>query len=89
MSTPPPEVLDAFGVKDEPTLMHGGHGRTWRAGEIVLKPVEDVGEHAWVAQVYDAWTSTDVRVPQPLRAGGAWSVAGRGRLLDLVEERLS
>ena len=78
MSAPPREVLEAFAVTGEPTLLRGGMGRTWRAGEVVLKPVDDITEHAWVAEVYDAWPSSDIGVPQPLRAEGAWSFAGWG-----------
>jgi uncharacterized protein (TIGR02569 family) len=79
VSTPPPsDVLDAFGAAGEPVLLEGGMGRTWRAGDVVLKPVEDVVEHAWVAEVYTAWSCTDVAVPQPLRIGAAWSYAGWG-----------
>jgi uncharacterized protein (TIGR02569 family) len=75
---PPPEVLEAFGATGSPVLLAGGMGRTWRAGDVVLKPVEDVVEHAWVAEVYDAWPDCAVRVPQPLRADGAWAYAGWG-----------
>jgi len=78
MSAPPPAVLDAFGLAGEPALMSGGMGRTWRVGDVVLKPVEDVVEHAWVAEVYDAWRSDAVRVPEPLRVDDRWSVAGWG-----------
>jgi uncharacterized protein (TIGR02569 family) len=79
VTTPPPaEVLHAFGVTGVPSLMDGGMGRTWRVGDVVLKPVTDEVEHAWVAEVYDGWTCPDVRVPQPLRASGAWSYAGWG-----------
>jgi uncharacterized protein (TIGR02569 family) len=78
MSAPPPEVLEAFGVRDRPTLLAGGMQRTWRAGEVVLKPVEDDAEHDWVCEVYDAWSSSEVQVPQPLRAGRAWAFEGWG-----------
>ena len=78
MNAPPPEVLEAFGASGEPVLMAGGQGRTWRVGDLVLKPVEDVVEHAWVAGVYDAWPSSAVRVPQPLRAGADWCFEGWG-----------
>jgi uncharacterized protein (TIGR02569 family) len=78
MSAPPAEVMNAFGVTGAPVLLEGGMGRTWRAGDVVLKPVADVVEHAWVAEVYDAWSSDEVRVPQPLRADGSWSFAGWG-----------
>jgi uncharacterized protein (TIGR02569 family) len=78
MSAPPPEVLDAFGATGEPMLLPGGMARAWRCGDVVLKPVVDVDEHAWVCDVYDAWSSGVVRVPQPLSADGAWAFAGWG-----------
>jgi uncharacterized protein (TIGR02569 family) len=78
VSAPPAEVLAAFGARGEPALLPGGMGRTWLVGELVLKPVEDVVEHAWVAEVFDAWSCDQVRVPQPLRAGDGWSFAGWG-----------
>jgi uncharacterized protein (TIGR02569 family) len=78
VSAPPSEVLEAFGVAGPPVLLAGGMARTWRAGDVVLKPVVDVAEHAWVCDVYDGWSSTTVRVPRPLRADGAWCFAGWG-----------
>ncbi len=75
---PPGSVLEAFGASGEPRLMTGGMGRTWRAGDVVLKQVEDVAEHSWVCEVYDAWRSDEVRVPQPLRVEGAWAVEAWG-----------
>jgi uncharacterized protein (TIGR02569 family) len=77
-AAPPSEVLRAFGAGGRPTLLRGGMQRTWLSGEIVLKPVVDVVEHAWVCEVYDAWASPEVRVPRPLRVGDAWSYAGWG-----------
>jgi hypothetical protein len=41
-------VLAGYGARDEPRLLPGGQGRTWRAGDVVLKPVDDPDEHAWV-----------------------------------------
>lgn len=38
-----------------------------------------ISEHAWVCEVYTAWTAGDVRVPEPVRPAGAddaWSVDG-------------
>jgi uncharacterized protein (TIGR02569 family) len=78
MTTPPSDVLEAFGATAEPVPLAGGMARTWRAGDVVLKPVADVVEHAWVCDVYAGWSSTRVRVPRPLRADGAWSFAGWG-----------
>ena len=53
-------------------------GRTWVVGDVVLKPVDHDAEHAWVCEVYDAWSSDAVGVPRPLRAGIGWSVDGWG-----------
>jgi uncharacterized protein (TIGR02569 family) len=78
VSAPPVDVREAFGVSGEPVLLDGGMHRTWRAGDVVLKPVEEVMEHSWVCEVYDAWSDDAVRVPRPLRAEGGWSYAGWG-----------
>ncbi|MGA8246208.1 MAG: TIGR02569 family protein, partial [Nocardioides sp.] len=76
---PPSAVLEAFGVRGEPRLLDGGQGRTWRAGDVVLKPVDHAVEHSWVCDVYDDWSSPDVDVPRPLRTRlGDWSAAGWG-----------
>jgi uncharacterized protein (TIGR02569 family) len=70
-------VLEAFGVADAPEPLAGGQGETWRAGDIVLKPVGDPGVHDWVSEVQAGWTSAAVRVPDPVRAaGGAWRHEG-------------
>jgi uncharacterized protein (TIGR02569 family) len=76
---PGDEVGRAYGVAAAPVLLDGGQRRTWRAGDVVLKPVDDLPEqHEWLCEVYDAWPASDVvRVPQPLRAeDGAWSAHG-------------
>lgn len=84
MSAPPPDdVLDAFAVTAVPELLTGGMGRAWRAGDVVLKPVEDEAEHDWVCGVYDAWIAAEVRVPRPLRAEGGWSFGGWGAHLHV------
>lgn len=77
---PPAPVLEAFGVAGEPELLPEGFTRTaWRVGDVVVKRVGHVVEHAWISEVYDAWSAPDVRVPTPLRAAdGAWSCEGWG-----------
>jgi uncharacterized protein (TIGR02569 family) len=80
---PSPEVLAAFDVSGSPRRLAGGQGRTWVVGDVVLKPVDQEAEHAWVCEVYDGWSSDAVDVPRPLRAGGAWSTAGWGAQLRL------
>lgn len=94
---PGPMAIRAFGVRED-TLrrLPGGMGHAWTDGRLVLKPVGCVPEHAWVCEVYAAWDSDDVRVPEPVaprsREGGG-SVEGwgahvflPGRDLDLVRE---
>jgi uncharacterized protein (TIGR02569 family) len=75
---PPPGVLDAFGLRPPVTLFASGMGRTWLAGDVVLKPVDLPAEHDWVCDVYDAWSDEHVAVPRPLRMDGQWSFEGWG-----------
>jgi hypothetical protein len=65
---PPREALRAFGVRVEPVLLDGGRRRTWRAGDVVLKPVGDPDEHDWLC---------GSRCPGRLR-GGPPAVGGDG-----------
>ena len=44
MPTPPQPVLDAFGAGAVLQLLDGGRGTSYRAGELVLKPVDDPAE---------------------------------------------
>ncbi|CAN5675583.1 TIGR02569 family protein [soil metagenome] len=76
--TPPPAVLRAFGVRDEPVLLDGGQYRAFRAGGLVLKPVDDPPEqHDWLCETYAAWSAHDlVRVPEPVAADAGWSAHG-------------
>lgn len=75
--TPPPEVRAAFGAIDEPQVLSGGAGITWRAGSVILKPVRDVRAARWVAELYSGLTGPGFRVPRPIRAsGGDWVCGG-------------
>jgi hypothetical protein len=59
--------------------MDGGQGSTWRVGDVVVKPVGDVGEHVWRCTVYASWEDSGLRVPEPLAAtDGGWAVEGWG-----------
>jgi len=73
---PPAEVLDAFGARGVPWPAELGMGRTWISGDVVLKEVHDEEEHAWICEVYAAWSSADVSVARPLDVDGAWSCHG-------------
>lgn len=81
-AAPTREALAAFGVDPSGPcrLLSGGQGRTWLVGDMVLKPVDDVDEHAWVCDTFDAWPAgAGVRVPRPRRAeDGTWCTGGWG-----------
>jgi hypothetical protein len=90
---PPRAVLDAFAVDAEPVLLPGGTGRTWRAGGLVLKPLDRApAEIAWQADVLAAIPEDGFRMTRPLpRIVDGWTawhrVEGhheRGRWLDII-----
>ncbi|WP_166880861.1 phosphotransferase [Salinibacterium sp. ZJ450] len=70
MDRPPPTVLDAFGASTSPVPFLSGHGRTWRSGALVLKPLDMSPEELeWQESVLiDLDGAADVRVAPPLRA---------------------
>lgn len=75
---PTDTVLAAFAVGDGPVRLPGGQGRTWRAGQVILKPVELLAETVWRADVLDQLPeSTEFRVARPVRAtDGTWVADG-------------
>ena len=74
----PAEVLAAFGVSGSvPVRLPGGEGRTWRAGQVVLKPAGSVVAGRWCAEVCDALAGPGFLVPRPVRAAsGDWVARG-------------
>ncbi len=74
----PEEVLTAFGLAGvDPVRLTGGQGTAWRAGQVVLKPVDSVAAGRWFADVYDTLTGPGFRVPRPVRArNGDWVARG-------------
>jgi uncharacterized protein (TIGR02569 family) len=90
---PPPAVLDAFGTDGEPVLLPGGTGRAWRAGGLVLKPLDRApAEIAWQADVLAGLRLDGFRltrpVPRIVEGWTAWEyVEGRhepARWLDII-----
>jgi uncharacterized protein (TIGR02569 family) len=75
---PPPHVLAAFGTRGLPVLQPGGQGRTWRVGDLILKPCDLPAEAAWTADVLSNLApSPRFRVAAPVRArDGGWVVSG-------------
>jgi uncharacterized protein (TIGR02569 family) len=64
---PPPEhVLAAYGVAD-PVPLTGGTGSSWRAGELVVKPLDKSEEElAWQAETLGALRPERFRIALPL-----------------------
>jgi hypothetical protein len=93
-SVPPPRaVLDAFEVEGDPVPLLGGTGRTWRAGGLVLKPLDrKPAEIAWQADVLGRIEEDGFRVTRPVpRIVDDWTawhyVEGHhepGRWLDII-----
>lgn len=75
---PSTQVLAAFGVRGRAQPLAGGQGRTWRAGEVVLKPTGLPAETAWRAKVLAGLPeSAQFRVARPVRAAdGGWTAFG-------------
>ncbi|CAA9391097.1 MAG: hypothetical protein AVDCRST_MAG35-400 [uncultured Quadrisphaera sp.] len=69
---PPAEVLDAFGAAGEPVPLPGGRGRSWRAGGVVLKPVDtSLDDLRWQEALFaPSRARRDVRLAAPLRSSG-------------------
>ncbi|ACQ82068.1 aminoglycoside phosphotransferase [Beutenbergia cavernae DSM 12333] len=78
-SAPPPQVLAAFGAAGDAVPLAGGQGRSWRAGGLVLKPLDSSPETLdWLAaEVAPRVRDAAIRVSLPLRSGdGALVVDG-------------
>ncbi|WP_238176332.1 TIGR02569 family protein [Kribbella albertanoniae] len=75
---PSAAVIDGFAIRDEPVRLSGGQGGTWRAGGVILKPVDFVPETNWRAEVLEALPeSEDFRIARPVRAvDGTWIAEG-------------
>jgi uncharacterized protein (TIGR02569 family) len=67
---PPAVVLARFGAgRVEPEALAGGQGSAWRAGDLVLKPLDmPIEALPWQAQVLSAVEPDGFRVAVPLRS---------------------
>jgi uncharacterized protein (TIGR02569 family) len=60
-------VLDAFGAVGTPTPLAGGTGGSWRAGALVLKPLEGAErEIPWQTELFQAIEQDGFRIAAPL-----------------------
>ncbi len=85
---PSAAVLRAFRVSGRvPERLPGGRGKTWRVGDVVLRPAGDVREAQWRSDVLACLPHTVAfRTPRPVAASGG----GRdrsGRSGDRVGDR--
>jgi uncharacterized protein (TIGR02569 family) len=95
---PSRSVVAAFGGSGEPERLRGGQGTSWRAGGIVLKPIDGPLEAlAWQADELAAVPLDGLRLATPVRAGdgrlvvGGWTARRwlegdheHGRWLDVI-----
>lgn len=66
-----------FGVSDNPVLLSGGEGRSFRAGNIVLKPTDNEVQVEWSAEVLQQIHDKAFRVNQPIKTiDGKWVYDG-------------
>ena len=75
---PPPAVLAAFGAVRGPEPLAGGQASSWRAGDLVLKPLDTSEEElAWLEETLGAIRCTGFRAAPPVRArDGSLAVEG-------------
>jgi hypothetical protein len=74
---PPPEVLRAFAVEGDPVPLAGGQGTSWRAGDAVLKPVDDPLGGEELAALVAGLGGDGFRLARPIAAsGGRFVVSG-------------
>lgn len=76
---PPVEVLQAFGLRGEPSPLPGGQGTTWRVADVVLKPRTDPAVQAWLGTELAAIDQVGFVLPDIVRVtDGRWVVDGWG-----------
>ena len=70
MLSPPSAVLAAFGAAgSRPVPLGGGQGRSWLAGDVVIKPAEaDLEELTWQDLIFSQMSSAGLRLARPRRA---------------------
>ncbi len=70
---PENDVLEAFAATGTPLLLSGGQGTTWVVGDIVLKPVGNIAETLYVADVMESIVENGFRVARPIKTvEGKW-----------------
>lgn len=81
----PTEILDAFSVRENPVVLEGGQGSSFRAGSCVLKWSDNSDEANLVSNVMSRVTENGFRVARPVKTGsGEWVYKGWSAF-ELVE----
>lgn len=80
----PDAVLSAFGIRGGQTRLAGGEGRSVRVGDVVLKPVDDVSETAWLAALLRDLRVPNVRIPRPVITSGGDTVVDGWAAVEFV-----
>jgi uncharacterized protein (TIGR02569 family) len=83
-------TLAAFALAGPAVPLPGGEGRSFRAGDLVLRRenADEVGEAAWRADLFAGIRADGFRVPRPVRtAAGGWIAPGGWTAWTFVEGR--
>jgi len=76
-SVPDEELLEAFGSKGKAELLSGGEGNSYLAGNMVLKPIDNIDEATWVADLMNVIVEDGFRVAKPIKSkNGTWIYRG-------------
>jgi uncharacterized protein (TIGR02569 family) len=83
-------VLNAFGARGDPKPLAGGEGTSWRAGDLVFKPLQDsasVEEIEFHAELFDSIDVDGFRVPRSRRTGDGSLIVDGWTAAEYLEGR--
>lgn len=71
---PTKSLAEAFGVAENPIPLEGGQNTNYIAGNIVLKPADDIIFNNWMAEVFESFPDSPfVRFSRPIKSStGTW-----------------
>jgi uncharacterized protein (TIGR02569 family) len=73
------EALKYFAEVSHFEKLQGGQNTSVKAGQVVLKPIEDVERYCWLASQLEPIQSTSLRIAKPIRSKrGNWIEDGYG-----------
>lgn len=77
---PDSKTLEAFGIFTKPVPLPGGEGRTFRAGNMVLKHIsQDARDYTeWISKLYSQIKENGFRVPKPILTKNKERITPRG-----------